>query len=71
MQNEIAYQTFSLTPALSRWEREHLPQSHSMSYDWICRKLFRESRSVRSLFPRPGGESQGEGGPNIIFFGLP
>jgi hypothetical protein len=42
-------------------ERENRSPSHEISCDWICQMIFRESRSVRLLFPLPGGEGQGEG----------
>jgi hypothetical protein len=52
---------FSLTPALSRWEREKLfPRSEKMPR-WIREGSARISGECESLFPLPAGEGQGEG----------
>ena len=45
-------------------ERVDRSPSHSKTCGWICRTLFRESRSAQWLSPLPGGpggEGQGEG----------
>jgi hypothetical protein len=52
---------FSLTPALSRWERGNRSQSHDNSLDWICGTRFGDLGEQRLLFPLPEGEGQGEG----------
>ena len=52
---------FPLTPALSLWERENRPPSHSYTCDWIRVANIRKKWSPQSLFPLPEGEGQGEG----------
>jgi hypothetical protein len=59
--------SFPLTPALSLGERENGIQPHSTISDWICAAFIRETASVRSLFPLPEGEGQGEGKRNVLF----
>jgi Cu(I)/Ag(I) efflux system membrane fusion protein len=51
----------SLTPALSRWERENTSPSCPQTRGWICRTAARISRNVQPLFPLPAGEGLGEG----------
>jgi len=41
----------SLTPALSRWERENHPPSRSRTCDWIGRTTFRRSQCVHDQSP--------------------
>ena len=54
--------TFSLTPALSRWERENYFPSPGMIGRWICRTVIEKTTDTQRLFPLPQGEGQGEGG---------
>jgi hypothetical protein len=51
-----------LLPCPLPQERENPSPSPSKTCDWICRTALRKSLGVRSLFPLPGGEGQGEGG---------
>ena len=54
----------ALTPALSRWERENLTQSHWNSCGWSCRTVIHKLRDQRWLFPSPSGRGiKGEGEP--------
>ena len=55
------YERFSLTPALSRWEREDLIQSLKQSSDWMLPNAHPGKWNTRLLFPLPAGEGQGEG----------
>ena len=51
----------SLTPALSRWERENPSRSSLMADTGVRGEISSQSVTVRSLFPLPAGEGQGEG----------
>jgi hypothetical protein len=53
----------TLTPALSRWERENRIQSHDKTERGVCRTTAEQLRNVRPLFPLPQGEGQGENSP--------
>jgi hypothetical protein len=46
-------------------ERVNRSLSYGTTCDWVCRTILGTKRSVRLLFPLPGGEGQGEGGRNI------
>ncbi|TAL07071.1 MAG: 4Fe-4S dicluster domain-containing protein [Verrucomicrobia bacterium] len=52
---------FSLTPALSRWERENRSQVLEKSGAGVSSADSEQSTNGQSLFPLPGGEGQGEG----------
>lgn len=52
--------TTSLTPTLSRWERENRAPSASTTESGDCSRSFRVNQSRRFLFPLPRGEGQGE-----------
>jgi len=52
---------FSLTPALSRWERGNPSPSRLEICNWICRAVVRKTACVQRLFPLPQGEGKGEG----------
>ena len=54
----------SLTPALSRWERENCPPAFPNTEGSDGRKIIERSEYVRSLFPLPQGEGRGEGESN-------
>jgi len=53
--------TFSLTPALSRWERENCPPLLEKARVGASTGGSRANQSSRMLFPLPHGEGQGEG----------
>ena len=59
-----SYEPLSLTPALSRWEREIIPRSPPMiclgTRDGSCRP----PGPIHSLFPLPAGDGLGENSPN-------
>jgi len=60
--NEFRYAAaFSLTPALSRWERGNPSPSLPETSGWTCRTVGRRQESDQWLFPLPQGEGQGEG----------
>ena len=52
---------FSLTPALSRWERENRFQRLGESTTGFCSATRKFYKAVRRLFPLPAGEGKGEG----------
>jgi len=52
---------FSLTPALSRWEREKRPQSPGITDAASSPDNSQPAERSQLLFPLPGGEGQGEG----------
>jgi hypothetical protein len=43
-------------------ERVNRSPSHETTCDWVCRTISGTKRTIRLLFPLPGGEGQGEGG---------
>ncbi len=51
----------SLTPALSRRERENRVQSPDETEPGDSRMILEQTRNTRLLFPLPQGEGQGEG----------
>jgi len=57
----VAAKRFTLTPALSRWERENRIQSHGKTERGVYRTVDRKQTDVHLLFPLPAGEGQGEG----------
>ena len=52
---------FSLTPALSRWERESPSPAYRVSCDCVGGTTVLKSKTVRWPFPLPAGEGKGEG----------
>ena len=52
---------FSLTPALSRWERENRSQRLGKPIVASGSSDSRKSEASQLLFPLPAGEDQGEG----------
>jgi hypothetical protein len=52
---------FSLTPALSRWEREKRSQLLGVATTVNCSTAHGLYRLFQRLFPLPAGEGQGEG----------
>jgi hypothetical protein len=52
---------FSLTPALSRRERENRFQSQGKSKTGFCSIFRKFYKHAQRLFPLPTGEGQGEG----------
>jgi hypothetical protein len=52
---------FSLTPALSRWERENRFPIHGKTTAGFCSANKLISEGNQRLFPLPAGEGQGEG----------
>jgi len=52
---------FSLTPALSRWERENCLQSQGKSTTGFCSKAHKFYKYDQRLFLLPWGEGQDEG----------
>ena len=61
----------SLTPALSRWEREIASRSPRMRCISTRGVGFRRPETARLLFPLPAGEGQGEGEPSELTRRLP
>ena len=53
--------SFSLTPALSRWEREKRSQLFGGIDGWILLAVVLFFKIVQRLSPLPAGEGQGEG----------
>ena len=51
----------SLTPALSRWERENYFQRLGKTASDFCLMTFGFYRHGQRLFPLPAGEGKGEG----------
>jgi len=52
---------FSLTPALSRWERENRSQFSGKAMTGFCSTTFAFYKNVQRLFLLPAGEGQDEG----------
>ena len=52
------HESLSLTPALSRWERENPSRSPLMTYTGARGEISHQSVTARSLFPLPAGEGR-------------
>jgi hypothetical protein len=58
--------TLSLTPALSRWEREKRSQLFGMATAEFSTMTDEFYEHTQRLFPLPAGEGQGEGERSIL-----
>ena len=62
----MIYESLSLTPALSRWERENCFQPLGKPAAGFCLVATEFREDTQRLFPLPAGEGQGEGERNAL-----
>ena len=66
--NKTRWSTLALTPALSPGERENRSPTQTEVNADSGSLVSRKTINVQLLFPRLGGEGQGEGGRQTILF---